>query len=246
MIDIWNNIQNKPKEVNVIAKEGDIVEKINGVLFLLQTENEGNNIVAYRVEKDDKNIIWTLYEYIILLATKYNIEYVRIEGRKNRYNFLKRVFSKREVIQDRAITERDVYYAHLTSKVIEKLKLKCKEYKFYYTQNLYLNSTDEKIKKESFEKMFFMVHFAVEVALKKRLRPLSRQGVIRHDFDDLAMDATINVMNRYKKPKGYKVLYLLTTADYAALGILHNPRQKFWDNQVSYEAWLQYEFKEKE
>lgn len=243
-IDFWNSFE-KPSNVDVVAKEGDKVEDINGVLFLLQTENEYNNVVAFRHDVSDKNIIWTLYEYCVLLRDKYGIDYIRVEGDKNKYAFLKRVFTKKEVIKDRSETERDVFYCDL-KKCYKKIKLKCSEFDFYYTQNKYLESTDEKEKKKCFDKMFISVKFAVENAMKKRFGKLSKKGVVRNDFYDLVMNATLDIMGRYKKPKGYRISYLLTTADYACLGVLHNPKQVFMDSMMSYDAWESYQYNREE
>ena len=41
-------------------------------------------------------------------------------------------------------------------------------------------------------------------------------------------------------------MYLLTTADYAALYALHNPRQRFWDSMMSLDAWNRYEYNKEE
>ena len=247
-IQDWNNLE-KPDNVNVLAEPGDIVEEVNGIIFLLQTRNDYNNIVAYRIKPDDHFIVWTLYEYCILLHDKYGIDFVRVEGDKGKYKFLERAFTTKEVRQDKQEKERDVYYVNLKA-AREAFELKCQEYEFYYNQNLYLCSDDEKLKKKYFDKMFLLVKFAVETALKKRLGKLIRKGAVRpnmvEDVYDFTIGATINIMSRYKKPQGYKIKYLLTTADYAALGILHNPRQKFWDCQISLESWQQYEYKGEE
>lgn len=243
-IQDWNNIA-KPYNVNVAAEPGDIVESVNGVLYLLQTKNGYNNIVAYRTEPSDKNIIWTLFEYCILMHDKHHIDYVRVEGDKGKYKFLERFFNKKSVRKDTREKERDVYYCSL-KEGYDIMELKCQEYEFYYTQNLYIKSDNEALKKKYFDKMFFMVQRAVEAALKARLGKLARKGMIRpnssEDLYDFTISATVNIMSRYKKPKGYQILYLLTTADYAALGILHNPRQKFWDRTVSYEALEDYDY----
>ena len=244
IIQDWNNIE-KPDKVNVVAEPGDIVEEVNGVIFLTQTRNGYNNIVAYRIKPDDHFIVWTLYEYCILLHDKYGIDFVRVEGDKGKYKFLERAFTTKEVRKDQQEKERDVYYVSLKA-VREALGLKCQEYEFYYNQNLYLKETDEKLKKKYFDKMFLLVKFAVETALKKRLGKLIRKGAVRpnmvEDVYDFTIGATANIMSRYKKPQGYRIKYLLTTADYAALGILHNPRQKFYDSQISLESWQNYEY----
>lgn len=240
----WNVLE-KPENINVLAEEGDIVENIDGVMFLLQTRNGYNNVVAFRVNDSDKHIIWTLYSYCILLFEKHHIKYIRIEGDEEKYSFLKRHFSKKEVIKDREITDRDVYYCNLEECLL-KLKLKVSEYEFYYTQKKFLESDDEKVKKECYQKMFIAVKFAVENAMKKRFGSLARKGVVRHDFYDLVLDATLDIMSRYNKPKGYKISYLLTTADYASLGALHNPRMKFNDSMISLDSWVNYEYNREE
>lgn len=165
-IEYWNSLE-KPENVSVAAEEGDIVEIVNGVAFLLQTTGEYNNIVAYRVEKSDKSIVWTLFEFCKILYSKYHIEYVRVEGDKGKYRFLERLFTKKAVVKDKSVKERDVYYCNL-NEAYKKLWLKCKEYDFYYSQHVYLTTTDEKLKKACFDKMFFAVNFAVETALKKK------------------------------------------------------------------------------
>lgn len=239
-IEYWNSLE-KPENVSVAAEEGDIVEIVNGVSFLLQTTGEYNNIVAYRVEKSDKSIVWTLLEFCKILYSKYHIEYVRVEGDKGKYRFLERLFTKKAVVKDKSVKDRDVYYCNL-NEAYKKLCLKCKEYDFYYTQHVYLTTTDEKLKKVCFDKMFFAVNFAVETALKKRWKQLAVSGVVRDDFEDMLSTITLAVMERYKKPKGYYIGYLLTVAELAVFGILHSPRQRFEDSMLSFEAWQDYEY----
>lgn len=245
-IEDWNKLD-KPDNVNAVAEEGDIVEEVHGVLLLLQTRNGYNNVIALRVKPDNHFVIWTLFEYCMLLHDKYGIKFIRIEGDKGKYKFLERFFNRKCVVRDPSEKERDLYYWNLEASY-ETLELKCQEFEFYYTQNLYIKSDNEALKKKYFDKMFFMVQRAVEAALKTRLGKLARKGLIRpnssEDLYDFTISATANIMSRYKKPKGYKILYLLTTADYAALGILHNPRQQFWDKQISLESWEQYEYGE--
>lgn len=238
-IENWNNIK-KPSNVDVTAEEGDIIESVDGVLFLLQTRNGYNNIVCLRTSPSDRHIVWTLLEYIKLLREKHDIKYVRVEGSKGKYSFLRRMFTKKQVIQDKGITDRDVYYCNLEESY-KTVCLKCREFDFYRIQNEYLKETDPDKKKKCFDKMFFYVLDAVKAAVKTRLGKLARQGVFRNDEYDLVMNATMNIMERYTKPKGYRIKYLLACADYSALGVLHNARQAFWDKQISWESWQKYE-----
>ena len=110
--------------------------------------------------------------------------------------------------------------------------LKQQEMELYKLQDeFYYNGTN---KKEIWDKMFFMVLEAVTYAIKKKLI-----GIVRNDIDDLALDATCQIMNRYNKSDGYRIKYLLTTANYAAIGVLYNQKQIFLDRTsfISFESW---------
>ena len=229
----WNSIE-KPDNVNVVAQENDIVEKLDGVLFLLQTENDYNNVVAYRVEKSNAPIIKTFLEYCLLLYNEHNIKYIRVEGDKNKYAFIKRFFKRKQAIKDKTVKNRDVYYCNLEN-AKQTLELKLQEMRYYKIQSLYNATAEQKY----YEEMYLMMQFAIENAMKARLRKLN---VSRPDFYDLVMTATINVMQRYRKPGGYYTDSLLSTAYYSVLPVLHNEKQKFYDKCMSYEAFLEYEY----
>lgn len=239
MLEYWNNLK-KPDNVNVKAVKGDIVEKIDGVLFLLQTTIDYNNVVAYRVEPSDRFIIWTFYKYCILLHDKYHIDYIRVEGDINKYKFLEKL-GKKITRKDNTVKTRDVYYCNLKTgyKIIS---LKSKEFEFYYVQHMYRKTH----KKEYYDKMFFHVRFAVENCIKKRLGRIVSRGTFRpnlkEDVYDFTMTATCKIMSRYTKGD-YEIRYLLTTADYAALEVLHNVKQKLIDQTLSYESYIRYEMK---
>lgn len=239
-IEYWNSLE-KP----VVAKDGDIVEVVNGVACLLQTTDGYNNIVVYRVEKSDKSILWTLLEICRTLHSKHHIDHVRVESDKGKYGFLykslERHFTRKAFVKDKSVKDRDVYYFNL-NEASKRLYLRCRELEFYYVQRIYLTTTDEKLKKACFDKMYFAVNFAVETALKKRWGILAAKGVVRNDFEDMLSTITLAVMERYKKPKGYYIGYLLTVVGLAVFGILHSERQRFADSMLSFEAWQTYEY----
>ena len=89
--------------------------------------------------------------------------------------------------------------------------------------------------------MFFILHNAILAAIKKCLI-----GVKRNDVEDLAMDATIQVMKRYKKHAYYEIKYLLTSARFAAIGILYNKKQMFYDSITSLEDWNRIQLEKEE
>ena len=92
-IDIWNKYVDKNNnEINAEAKDGDIVIKHNGLLFLLQTKNGYNNVIIFRKDEDSTDTRLSILQIILTLYKDYNIFYIRVEGRNNRYNFFYRTF----------------------------------------------------------------------------------------------------------------------------------------------------------
>lgn len=229
-VKVWNKfVDGNNSEINAEAKDGDIVLKHNGLLLLLQTENEYNNVIIFRRDKDFTDTRLSILQMILVLYADYNIHYIRVEGRNNRYNFFYRVF-KEYFVQDFSIKNRDVFYINLKDgikSVIKKVN-KMKEQDFYHQQNIY-NKT---MSKESLDKMYFYVSDAVEAAIKKKLN-----GVKRKDVDDLVADATLYIMRRYDKNPKYHIDYLLTAAHYASLYILYNKKQKMLDKELSLETY---------
>lgn len=119
----------------------------------------------------------------------------------------------------------------------KKEQLKQKENEFYSLQDTYKTTDDPSIKKQCWDKMFLLMLDAVTAAIKTKLR-----DVMRTDIDELALDATCQVMNRYINIENYTVQYLLATARFAAIGVLYNEKQKFYDRLLSLDKWesLQY------
>ena len=229
-IDIWNKYVDKNNnEINAEAKDGDIVIKHNGLLFLLQTKNGYNNVIIFRKDEDSTDTRLSILQIILTLYKDYNIFYIRVEGRNNRYNFFYRTF-KDYFVKDFDIKDRDVFYINLKeaiNSVIKKIN-KMKESDFYHQQNIY-NKTKSK---EAWDKMYFYINDAVESSIKKKLN-----GVKRKDVDDLVVDATLYIMKRYAKNPSYHIDYLLTAAHYASLYILYNKKQKMLDKELSLESY---------
>ena len=229
-ISVWNNFVDKSNnEINAVAKEGDIVLKHNGLLLLLQTENDYNNVIIFRRDKDYTDTRLSILQMILVLYADFNIHYIRVEGRHNRYNFFYRVF-KDCFVQDFDIKNRDVFYINLKDgiKSIIKQTYIMKELDFYRQQNIY-NKTKSK---DALDKMYFYVSDAVEAAIKKKLN-----GVKRKDVDDLVADATLYIMKRYDKNPEYHIDYLLTAAHYTSLYVLYNKKQKMLDKELSLETY---------
>ena len=229
-IEVWNKYVDKNNnEINAEAKDGDIVIKHNGLLLLLQTKNGYNNVIIFRKDEDSTDTRLSILQIIQTLYKDYNIFYIRVEGRNNRYNFFYRTF-KDYFVKDFDIKERDVFYINLKeaiNSVIKKIN-KMKESDFYHQQNIY-NKTKSK---EALDKMYFYINDAVESSIKKKLN-----GVKRKDVGDLVADATLYIMKRYAKNQAYHIDYLLTAAHYASLYILYNKKQKMLDKELSLETY---------
>lgn len=229
-IDIWNKYVDKNNnEINVEAKDNDIVLKHNGLLMLLQRENDCNNVIIFRKDKDTTDTRLTILQMILTLYKDYNIQYIRVEGRNNRYNFFYRTF-KNFFVKDFDIKNRDVFYINLKDSIKSVIKKvnKMKELDFYHQQNIY----NENQSRESLDKMYFYVSDAVEASIKKKLN-----GIKRKDVDDLVADATLYIMQRYDKNPKYHIDYLLTAAHFASLYILYNKKQRWLDNELSLETY---------
>jgi hypothetical protein len=84
--DYWN-ILAKDKETESKAIEGDTVVLIDGIAFLIQRENQCNNIVCIRVEKGSENVVRVFDAFRAFCAEK-EIQYIRVEGNTHRYNML--------------------------------------------------------------------------------------------------------------------------------------------------------------
>ena len=132
MIDyiFWNSIKNKPHDhklkwvttqcdaasqtiqliTDVIAEPNDIVDYLDGVLFLCQRKDDNNNCVCFRLENSNIPIKQTLVVFALNLYAKHNIQVIRLESKCGRYRFLTRLYPKEVIIQNKEIKARDVFY----------------------------------------------------------------------------------------------------------------------------------------
>ena len=128
-VEYWNKLI-KPMEVDTIAIEGDIVYYIDGLYCLCQCERDGvkdcNNIVIFSCDFDVKHIK-AIFKFIIELYDK-GIRYIRVEGSKDRYKIMKKLFGNNMLLQVTP-TLRDVYWCKLDDNVIDKMELLIKKEK---------------------------------------------------------------------------------------------------------------------
>lgn len=117
----WNKIE-KPEECDCQAAVGDIVDYIDGLYCLCQCERDGvkdcNNIVIFSCDFDVKHIK-AIFKFIIEIYNK-GIKYIRVEGSKDRYRIMKKLFNNNMLLQIQ--NNRDIYWCKLDDNVINKMK----------------------------------------------------------------------------------------------------------------------------
>ena len=83
----WNSLP-KNEDTDVIAIEGDTVVYISGIAFLIQRQNDGNNVVCWKVKTTKKDLV-SIFAAFRAFCQKNKIQYLRIEGHgKHHYKML--------------------------------------------------------------------------------------------------------------------------------------------------------------
>ena len=86
-IEWWNSLK-KNEDTDVIAIEGDTVVYISGIAFLIQRQNDGNNVVCWKVKTTKKDLV-SIFAAFRAFCQKNGIQYLRIEGHgKHHYKML--------------------------------------------------------------------------------------------------------------------------------------------------------------
>ena len=86
-IEWWNSLK-KNEDTDVIAIEGDTVVYISGIAFLIQRQNDGNNVVCWKVKTTKKDLV-SIFAAFRAFCQKNSIQYLRIEGHgKHHYKML--------------------------------------------------------------------------------------------------------------------------------------------------------------
>ena len=86
-IEWWNSLK-KNEDTDVTAIEGDTVVYISGIAFLIQRQNDGNNVVCWKVKTTKKDLV-SIFAAFRAFCQKSGIQYLRIEGHgKHHYKML--------------------------------------------------------------------------------------------------------------------------------------------------------------
>lgn len=123
---VWNRlVPLDNEELQVRAVRGDNVFASNGFLFLIQRENNWNNINCFKLsqcspinefrECKGQTFMKAVIECYLFLKMN-GIKYFRVEGNTKRYFFLQKFGKKTRLfnlIKDGSITERNVFYGKI-------------------------------------------------------------------------------------------------------------------------------------
>ena len=86
-IEWWNSLK-KNEDTDVIAIEGDTVVYISGIAFLIQRQNDGNNVACWKVKTTKKDLV-SIFAAFRAFCQKNKIQYLRVEGHgKHHYKML--------------------------------------------------------------------------------------------------------------------------------------------------------------
>lgn len=122
----WNNVPGKPEDANVVSKPGDIVAKIGQIWCLCQRENDYNNIVVFR---QPGKLVNQMDAYRCLFAFAYRlrryagIQFLTIQGKKGRYDFLLKLFPFPMVVPGEILEEKDwqFWYMNINDDCVKRL-----------------------------------------------------------------------------------------------------------------------------
>lgn len=90
----------------------DLCTAIDGYVFVIQTENGFNNVIFAKYSKGQKTL-YTVLKLFVKFCLSNRIEYIRVEGSSNRYNFLSLMFPDCSVLKDTNNMERNIFYIRL-------------------------------------------------------------------------------------------------------------------------------------
>lgn len=94
---------------NYIPADSDKFVQISGYLFAVQ---ESGNVIMKRLRKSSYTLCDVFRAFRIWCRTR-RIQYLRIEGDKTRYNFIRKMFTYDSILKDDEVKDRNVFYVKL-------------------------------------------------------------------------------------------------------------------------------------
>lgn len=120
----WNETK-KPDICDCVASENDICYKVGNYCLCCETYKGLNNLVCFIVDEtkaDYRECMKAMFYFCYILATKHNVKYAKVKGRKGKYEFLKRMFLGDVFCEKNLIDNEQVFYVRFSDNTIQKLK----------------------------------------------------------------------------------------------------------------------------
>ena len=106
---IWSSLPEDEETREYIPSDRDKFVQIGGYLFAVQ---ESGNVIMKRLRKSPYTLCDVFRAFRIWCRTR-RIQYLRIEGDKTRYNFIRKMFPFDSILKDEEVDNRNVFYVKL-------------------------------------------------------------------------------------------------------------------------------------
>lgn len=106
---IWDLLPEDEETKNYSPSDSDKFVQISGYLFAVQ---ESGNVIMKKWRKSAYTLCEVFRAFRIWCRTR-RIQYLRIEGDKTRYNFIRKMFPFDSILKDEEVDNRNVFYVKL-------------------------------------------------------------------------------------------------------------------------------------
>ena len=113
----WNSLP-LDDETKYTANSLDICYKINNLYACCIRNDEINNIIVFSKKYDVGNVK-AILKFVKILYLQYGVCFIRVEGRKGRYHFFKKLFGMNMLLFP--LENRDAYYCKIDSDIIKTI-----------------------------------------------------------------------------------------------------------------------------
>lgn len=103
---IWETLPKDEETENYIVSDDDRFIKIGGYLFAVQ---KSGNVIMKKCGSSHFTV-YEVFKCFRFWLIKEKIQFIRVEGKANRYNFLRRMFPHTSILKDNEEKERNVFY----------------------------------------------------------------------------------------------------------------------------------------
>jgi hypothetical protein len=103
---IWSSLTEDEETRGYIPSDRDKFVQISGYLFAVQ---ESGNVIMKKCG-ESRFTLYEVFRAFRIWLKMQEIQYIRVEGTKNRYQFLSKMFPNTSILKDTEEKIRNVYY----------------------------------------------------------------------------------------------------------------------------------------